>query len=218
MSNELKIVEPGTALVRANKLAIRPVPHSIEFVAVFHRTHKELGEVNSKDTEWRYDNTVNPTCNREMFRLWITKNADKYGIKWDPENHSDPSVPKTYTPELAMETLSRWVADDIRAWLAKLPGYELVSVVGDGIQPMVKYKDKAVNAYYATGNVAYAHVRVQATIKDKNGKEAYPIFAGTIVSGQMKKPDCIGPEGYHYSGLLRELSVDFPELREKIGR
>jgi hypothetical protein len=188
-------------LKRANKLTI--ATEQGHMIGKFFLTHKEQASIMESETGFQPSPNATPTMVRETYRLYLMDNADKFGIKWDPEDRrtTDNLVPAKYpTESLLYDTACKLAGQDLAEFTAKL-GVTLTGLAGDNIQPLSAYKDKVVSPKYANGNWAYAKVTLAVTVT-KGDKEAYLMPELLLVSGQLKKPN------WNLTSVAKELATD----------
>jgi len=202
---------------RANKVTITMVEDHYE--ARFFRTHKQLTTIDSRDTAFVANTSLNKSAQRELFRLWICENSNTYGIVWQPADMrtEENKLPNKYPTEaILLDTASQLIRNDILEWVAKNERIALVELVGEFVIPVTEHKGKIVDSKYGNGNWAYATVSVTATIKDLTDNQDYYISMDcSLVSGQLKKPVKIGENGYTMTGFYQDLAKDLPSIIEK---
>lgn len=215
-------MEQTTNTQRANRISVQPTETG--FKAIFHRTHKVLGEVNSENTTWEAMKGINRSAQRELFRLWICEHSTEYGYTYDAEDRreSENLFPSRYESEdMVKEWASKIVKADIEEWTAKTADeykteLHLVSVNAEDIKPVTFSKSgKEVKAQYNNGNWAWADISVVTTvgmgaIKEDGTCDSYGwvTMSVSLVSGQLKKPTEIGDLGYTFTGFKTELNKD----------
>jgi hypothetical protein len=218
------IVVPVVAevvLERANRISVQTTDEGI--IATYWRTHKKVGiitVVEAMAEGFVADPTLNKTATRELFRVWMCNNADRFGIKYDPADNRQPTniFPSKYTSDdLLTEWSKKIVINDIFDWTNKVAEeYKSVVIVTSNIDTdnpleVTNRNGKDVSPKYGNGNWAYATIPVTATvqvIEGENANEGYVTMMVQLVSGQMKKPTNIGEGGYNYTSYKEELLKD----------
>lgn len=218
-------------LMRANKVTVKPVDDG--FVADFSKTHKHIGTVKSTDTNWKPDDEMTKTGQRESFRAWIIQNAKDFGIAWIPQDMRPDNLkmkPKYGTDEELINDALKMVMEQFKELGEKCKyGLGWGGVDVDEIVPMTKTgkgtdlsKLNIVKGKYKnSGNWAWAVIKLTATYKFKKS-EIYLPFTMNLVSGQLSKPK-IGikafTENIHdeiiNAGLATHQELEPPKEKEK---
>lgn len=188
----------GTELVRANKVTVKADANG-RYVADFYRTHKQLTTVLQDDTDWEVPQDATKTGERESFRQYVIKNAEKFGIDWNPKDMRSKSNirrPRYENDDQLISDAIAMVEPDIKEIIEKCRyDIEYGGIEVDDISPMEK-TSKGVplsglgvidGKYEKSGNWAWANINMNATIKFKDS-EVYYSFITQLVSGQLKKP------------------------------
>jgi len=200
-------------LVRANKVTIQVADNG--YKAVFHRTHKIVAEVLSENTPWIANTKMNKVAQKEMFRIWIMENADKYEVSYDAVDRREDSnrMPSKYTSETELQVWAcNLVTADIQGWTSKMAedlkvAVTLKGISADEVVPVTVHNGKEVISQYGTGTWAYCTIPVTVTVL--HGEvEGYVSMNVALVSGQMKKPVAIGDLGYTFTGFKTEAMKD----------
>lgn len=212
--------EDTPQLERSNRVSVQTV--SGNWIATYWRTHKKVKIVTVADAlkmDFHVDDTLNQTAQREIFRAWVCKNADKFGIKYDPADNRQPTnaFPSKYTSDdLLQEWAKKIVINDMYDWTNKIAEEYKAIVVMANIEAespveVTSRNGKDVSPKYNNGNWSYATIPVTATVKvieGENDNEGYVTMNVDLVSGQMKKPTKIGDGGYNYTSYRDELLKD----------
>ena len=211
-------------LVRANRISVQPDGDG--FIATFYRTHNKLGVIESKGTEWIPMEGLNGTAQRELFRVHMMQNCEKYGYKYDAQDRrtEDNQLPRTYgDDDILGGTAIKLVTKDIQEWADKIDAdmgdkasVRLEEVTLDGIDEVTLTKNgKDVRPKYNNGNWAWAEINLTATLTWTIGgveSEVYVSMTAELVSGQLKKPASIGGDrGYNYTSFRAEAMMDVSE-------
>ena len=179
---------------RANRVVVNRTEDG-NWRADFYKTHKIVGTCNSKGTTW-VSTGLTQTADRESFRAWAIENADKYGVRWQPELQQQ-AWDRKYDKYENNAQVER-DASELMWWtvstLAEKCKYKAVlkQITLDSIIPMYKTPTGKPTLYCTdgkydkNGNWAWADLQmdVQITINDTPINIIYPM---QIVSGQIKK-------------------------------
>ncbi len=211
-----------TNLKRANRVTVQKSKNNEGFIAKMHKTHKLVAEIDSTQTTWKPMTGLNATANRELFRVWITENAQEYGVQWDPNDRRNErnQFPAKYdSDDLLIQTAIRLIESDIKGWAEKC-GVIMVEMATEGITEVTKSaRGKDVSPKYNNGNWAWASVQLvvgcqHTDVQTETVTIGYVTLDVQLVSGQLKKPSHIGDGGYNYTGFRTELAKDIPAIAE----
>ena len=182
---------------RANRIAVQTT--TTGYKADFYRTHKKLATLNSEETGWEADQTMNKSAQREDFRRFAIEHASDIGILWNPQDlrtEENKRIPKYENDETLMVDAVAMLTADIYELVAKCPhGITLIGIDAETITPVAttaKGTDLTKlgvidGKYERSGNWAWADVEMAITLT-KDGEFLYYTTKVQLVSGQLKKP------------------------------
>lgn len=178
---------------RANRVAISKTADG--WHADFFKTHDLVGSADSQNTDWKPEG-LSQTADRESFRAWVVKNADIYGVAWQPELQPQ-AWDRKYDKYENNEQVERDAAE-LMWWtvasLAEKCKYRAVlkKISLDSIVPMhqttkgnpISYVTEG--KYDKNGNWAWADLQMEVHV-EINGADIDIIYPMQIISGQIKK-------------------------------
>lgn len=184
-------------MTRANRVAVQSTDNG--YKADFYRTHKKVATMESWETGWEADESMNKSAQREDFRRFAIEHAEEIGVEWNPADlrtEANKRVPKYENDEILSTDVLALVRPSIETLEAKCPhGVSVREIEIDSIVPVgtsAKGTDLSklgvINGKYErSGNWAWADISI-VVILTKDGQEIYYTTECQLVSGQLKKP------------------------------
>jgi hypothetical protein len=178
---------------RANRVAISKTEDG--WHADFFKTHDIVGSADSKNTDWKAEG-LSQTADRESFRAWVVKNADIYGVNWQPE--LQPQAWNRKYDKYSTDAQVEEDASELMWWtvasLAEKCKYRatLKKISLDSIIPMhTTTKGNPIaycteGKYDKNGNWAWADLQMEVHM-EINGADIDIVYPMQIISGQIKK-------------------------------
>lgn len=175
--------------MRANRIAVAETVTGYE--ATFFKTHKEVGIINSEDTNWKPSKDATKTMAREEFRKYAIKHAESIEVEWQPELQQQAWNRKFWKYEnddqvgIDAVELMKWTIQEICTKLNLVN--QVTEVRFDSITPNASNLSYVEGGkYLSNGNWASAIVNLEVTMSllDKETQIIYPI---EMISGQLKK-------------------------------
>ena len=176
--------------MRANRVAVEAVADKV-FIATFFKTHRQVGTINSADTDWEYVDADNRTTNRENFRKYAISKAEEIGVEWMPDYQAQAWNRKYWkyendnqVEEDAIE-LMRYTINKICTGCKY--DVEVKEITLDSIVPMesnLSYVEKG--KYIKNGNWAVAQVNLEVEM-EINGIGLDIIYPIEMRSGNLTK-------------------------------